>query len=155
MSIDSSNPSPRKPSAGGLQNFVSLNSHSDNTRSSRDAIKVELAGKLNFGDHHVFQRLGVDQLSTTFVDACVASMQQNPSVQDAKTMLNNIVANASGKPEAELEAEGDNEDIATKPQTKASKARERKMYGPLVRSLPLGDRDLGSLTTCRVLFSTS
>jgi hypothetical protein len=139
-----------------LQNFVSVNStYSDNTRSSRDTIKAELAGKLNFGDHNVFQRLGVDRLSATFVDACAAALQQDPSVQDAKTKLGAIVANASRSSEAELEPEGDDEDIKMKPQPKPSKARERQMYNPLVRLLPLGGRACESLTTCSVLFSTS
>lgn len=70
MPIDLSDPSPRKPGIGGLQNFVSVNSpYSDKTRSSREAIKVELDGKLRFDDPSVFERLGIDRLSANFVDA--------------------------------------------------------------------------------------
>src|ERR1700737_4544838 len=86
MPIDPSDPSPRKPGVGGLQNFVSVNSpYSDKTRSSREAIKVELDGKLRFDDPSVFKRLGIDRLSANFVDAYVASFQQDASAQVAKT----------------------------------------------------------------------
>ena len=140
MPIDLSDPSPRKPGIGGLQNFVSANSlYSDKTRSSREAIKAELAGKLYFDDSSVFKRLGMDHLSATFVDACVASFQQNASVQDARTKLDKLVANSSQKSEAELEAEGNDEGVTTKSKTRPSKVREKQMYSPLVRSFQLGD----------------
>lgn len=153
MPIDSSDPSPRKPGAGGLQNFVSVNSpYSDKTRSSRDAIKVELAGKLSFNDHSVFKRLGVDRLSATLVEACVASFQHNANIQNAKAALEKLVVDASRKSEAELEAEGDNEDVTRGSKGKISKVREKKMYGPLVSLLQHEDCDSESLTAYRVQF---
>jgi hypothetical protein len=147
MSID---PSPRKPGAGGLQNFISVNSpYSDKTRSSRGAIKAELSGKLRFDDHSVFERLNIGRLSATLVEACVASFQYDTIIQIAKTELDKLLADASQKSEVELETEGVS---TTESKGKISKVRERKMYSSLVCLLHHRDRDSKSLIACRVQF---
>ena len=82
----SSTISPRK-SRSGLQNFVSVNAPNSDLRSSRDAIKDELVGKLQFDVSSVFDCLGVDEVPERLVEACVASLSRDVEVQKAKARL--------------------------------------------------------------------
>lgn len=118
------------------QNVVSEDSLGSDPRSSREAINIELAGKLGFDDHRVFQRLGVDQPPATLVDACAESLLHDPNIQHARGELKAVIASAPWKSDLELEEEANQYYDGT----------AEEMYRPLVCYYPtaeLGDSKNG------------
>jgi hypothetical protein len=115
-----------------FQNYMLLNSPESGARSSRLAIKDELAGKLVFDDPRVFNRLGINQIPPQLVENCTLSFQTDLNLVAARRELEAIVASAIGKPIEFLEAEDDVHDSYGSTRVK-NKVEEKKMYSPLVR----------------------
>lgn len=107
-----------------IQNYISLNSPDSCARSSRQAIRTELAGKLVYDNPQVFQRMGLDRVPPDFVDSCTRTFNQ--SLGYAKAKLLEITNAAAGKSEYILDAEDDD------PNQEGKKAEEKKMYPHLV-----------------------
>jgi hypothetical protein len=118
---------PRKSGVGPLQNFVSLDAPESNVRSSRDAIKGELANKLIFDDPRVFDRyLGIVEVPSPLVDACADNFEA--ANHHAIGQLQMIIGAANPRSLDDLEAlERDDEGVQRK-----VKREERKMYPHLV-----------------------
>lgn len=114
-----------------FQNYMSLNSPESGVRSSRLAIKDELAGKLVFDDPRVFNRLGVNQIPTQMIENCSLAFQNDPNLTAARQELEAIVTSAVAKPIEVLEAEDDVHDSYGTTKVK-KKVEEKKMYSPLV-----------------------
>ena len=149
-----SGPSPRKVGVGMLQNFMSLESPDSDARSSRIALKDELAGKLVFDDPGVFKRLALERVSPQFVANCVQSFTTNQNLLDARRELDKITAAAIGKPVEELEADDDVHDFFGIRKVK-KKVEEKKMYKPLVRYRLSQSRGLISIIRNRGPYSNT
>lgn len=67
---------------------------STTTRSSRDAIKVDLGKKILYNHSSVFQRLRLDDVADSFVDECLADFI--PVVGKEKAKLE-AIENRTGK----------------------------------------------------------
>lgn len=127
----SEEPSPRRiTGVGPTQNLMAVGTPYSDTRSSRSAIKTELAGKLHFDDPRVFSRLGLEEVPTTFVTLCLKTF--NSANEDAIAQLQRLSNAADGKTMEQLEPlfpleDQDGEDNPRK------KREEVKMYPHLVR----------------------
>lgn len=99
--------SPRKTGSGLLQNFTSNDAPDIRSTTSRIAIKDELFGKLRFQVARVFDHLGIDDIPSSLINACVASLDGDNDVQNAKQRLMELA-------------------------DPAKKAEEEEMYRPLV-----------------------
>ncbi|KAF8147890.1 hypothetical protein B0H34DRAFT_834054 [Crassisporium funariophilum] len=109
MSATMASPSPRNRGVGLLQNFMSLDSPNSVARSSRIALKDELAGKLVFDDARAF---ATDQ-----------------DLLNARRELDKITAAAIGNPIEEMEADDEiHESFGIRT---VNKREEKKMYKPL------------------------
>ena len=124
-----------------LQNFMSLECPDSDARSSRIALKDELASKLVFDDPGVFERLALDRVSPQFVANCAKSFTTNQDLFDARRELDKITAAAISKPVEELEADDDVRDSFGIREVK-KKVEEKKMYKPLVYYRPSHSRGL-------------
>ena len=122
-----------------LQNFMSLESPDSDARSSRIALKDELASKLVFDDPGAFERLALDRVSPQFVANCAKSFTTNQDLFDARRELDKITAAAISKPVEELEADDDVHNSFRIREVKKN-VEEKKMYKPLVRYLSLQSR---------------
>lgn len=123
--------SPRKPGVGLLNNHAPHPTPYSDSRTSREAIKRELDGRLGFNDHNVFRRLGVNETSTDLANACVKALKGDAEVLKALQLLNDVVHAASKTPTIELEKEV--EEVSEGGPTSKSRKREREMYQPIVR----------------------
>jgi len=125
--------SPRKPGAGGAQNFVTSASPWADTKSARGAIRDELLGKQEFNKETVFQRLGLSLLSNTLVESCQRAMLVDEGTKGAMLELQSLVGKAEGHREDELDGESEEEIRPGEKPPKDTKRREKRMYPHLVK----------------------
>lgn len=124
-------PSPRFLGTGALNHLFT-----SNIDSSRDAIKNDLRGKIDYDQATVFARLRVHEHNKHFVTNCAKSLMA--ICKDDVALLSQLVAQASKKLPDELEQE-EIEDAINDPNKDIQSgnhgsAEEKKMYAPLVRT---------------------
>ncbi|KAF8579186.1 hypothetical protein K439DRAFT_413543 [Ramaria rubella] len=73
------------------EKLISIHSPGAKPGSSHEAIKTELDGKLIFDDERVFRRLGIDCIQNTFIDACLASLNNDGGIQRSKQLLDSLL----------------------------------------------------------------
>lgn len=133
--------SPHKAGVGALTNHAQpLGSLTTNVTSNRHALKDELTGHIVFDDHSVFRRLGIEELPAGLVDACIAALENDPAVQNARQELEKVVTDAKKMTAKELaeerniEKEGLGGTVAGQKVRKPSR-REQSMYKPMVSTI--------------------
>ncbi|KAF8971192.1 hypothetical protein BDZ97DRAFT_1914201 [Flammula alnicola] len=121
---------PRHMQSNVLNNLVE-----SNVGSSRNAIKVDLVGKIVYDDPAVFRRLRVDEVDNNFVTTCAKSFK--PANAEDINLLKALTKQASKKTPELLELEETNDKASDPNKEERSgnhgSAEEKKMYDPLVR----------------------